>query len=40
MESEKIDDKNLHIVIANSVAECFQRFIGQNDRYFENYVIQ
>jgi hypothetical protein len=39
-ESEKSDDKNLHIVIASSVAECCQWFIEQNDRHFENYVIK
>jgi hypothetical protein len=38
-ESEKIDDKNLRTVIANSVAECCQRFNEKNGRHFENYVI-
>jgi len=39
-KSEKIDDKNLHIIIANSVAKFSQCFIEQNYRHFEKYVIK
>jgi len=39
-KSEQIDDKNFHITIASTVAKYSQWFIEQNDRHFENHVIQ